>query len=173
MKDAFLLLTLLLLGSCASAPKNPNPELVMTPGTTVEADTAQGVMQISYVDQYTRRYVWDRHDRTFRHQPRQKRWHGSLGMYRPHGDGTMHAVLEEGQQHFSSLKEARDWLAGKEKFMDHVWTQDGLVVGWKQQGRPEDGFLALHVAVWQIFVNGAKPNLPGASPSRIRIKTGP
>jgi hypothetical protein len=36
--------------------------------------------------------------------------------------------------------------------MDCVWTRDGLVVGWKQEGRPEDGFLALQVGVWQIFI---------------------
>jgi hypothetical protein len=89
-------------------------------------------------------------------------------MYRPQGDQTMHAVLEEGQQHFSSVGEARRWLAKEEGFMDHVWTQDGLAVGWKQQGRPGDGFLALHVNVWQILVDGRKANLPDASPSNIR-----
>ena len=166
---AFLFLTAVLLGSCASVPDNPNAELVMTPGTTVVASTSQGTIQISYVDRYTRRYVWDGYDKTFRHQPRHKRWYGSLGMYRPQGDGTMHAVLEEGQQHFSSVSEARRWLAKKERFTDYVWTRDGLAVGWKQQARPGDGYLALHVDFWQILVDGKKPSLLGASPHRVRV----
>jgi hypothetical protein len=168
MKNIFHLLMALLLCSCASVPDNPNAELVMGPGSVIEATTSQGTMQISHVDRYTRRYIWDGYDKTFRHQTRQERWYGSLGMYRPTGDGTMHAVLEEGQQHFSNYSEARSFITKQERFTDCVWTRDGLLVGWKQQGRLEDGFLALHVAVWQIFIDGKKPNLPGASPSKIR-----
>jgi hypothetical protein len=168
MKNYLYLLSTLFLFSCATVPDNPNAELVMTSGTVIEATTSQGTMQISYVDRLTRRYVWDGYDKTFRHQARQKRWYGSLGMYRPGGDGTMHAVLEEGQQHFSNYAEAKDWIAKQERFTDYVWTRDGLVVGWKQQGRPADGFLALHVDVWQVFIDGKKPTLLGASPSKIR-----
>ena len=85
----------------------------------------------------------------------------------------MHAVLEEGQQHFSSLGEARNWLTKKEQLMDYVSTRDGIVVGWRQQGRPGDGFLALSVEVWQILIDGRKPMWPGASPSKIRFNTSP
>jgi hypothetical protein len=168
MKNYLYLLSTLFLFSCATVPDNPNAELVMTPGSVIEATTSQGTMQIAYVDRLTRRYVWDGYDKTFRHQARQKRWYGSLGMYRPGGDGTMHAVLEEGQQHFSSYAEAKGWIAKQERVADYVWTRDGLVIGWKQQGRPADGFLALHVDVWQVFIDGKKPSLPGASPSKIR-----
>lgn len=171
MKIALALVTAVLLSSCASVPDNPNAELVMTPGTTIVASTSQGTIHISYVDRYTRRYVWDGYDKTFRHQTRQERWNGSLGMYRPQGDGTMHVVMEEGQQHFSSVGEARNWLAKEERFTDYVWTRDGLAVGWKQQARPGDGYLALHVDVWQILVDGKKPNLPGATPQRVRAMT--
>lgn len=168
MNHILHLLIALLICSCASVSDNPNAELAMGPGSVIEATTSQGTMQISYVDQYTRRYIWDGYDKTFRHQTRQKRWYGSLGMYRPTGDGTMHAVLEEGQQHFSNDTEARSWITKQERFMDCVWTRDGLLVGWKQQRRPEDGFLALQVDVWQIFIGNKKPSLPGASPSKIR-----
>ena len=171
MKNAIQLFVVLFLSACASVPDNPNAELVMKPGETIEAHTSQGTMRISYVDRYTRRYVWEGYDKTFRHQTRRERWYGSLGMYRPQGDGTMHAVLEEGQQHFSSVREARNWLAKQEKFMEFVWTRDGLAVGWKEQARPGDGYLALSVDVWQLLVDGKKPKLPGASPSKIRVLT--
>ncbi len=117
------------------------------------------------------RYLWDGYDKKFCHQPRQKRWYGSPGMYRPQGDGSIHAVVEEGQQHFSSMDEARDCLAKQEKFIDYVSTRDGLIVGWEQQARPGDGYLALSVEVWQILINGRKPKWPTAAPSKIRIKT--
>ncbi len=168
MNNIFQFLIALLFCSCESVPDNPNAELVMGPESVIEATTLQGTIQISYVDRYTRRYIWDGYDKTLRHQPRHKRWYGSLGIYRPQGDGTMHAVLEEGQQHFPNYTEAQTWISKKQRFTDHVWTRDGLVVGWKQQGRPGDGFLALHVSVWQIFIDGKKPNLPGAAPSKIR-----
>lgn len=172
MKNALLLIAAILFSSCKSVPENQNVELAMSPGMVIEARTTEGTMRIEYVDSYTRRYRWDSYDKKFRHQPRQKRWHGSLGMYRPEGDGSMHAVLEEGQQHFSSLVEAQNWLTEKKRFMDYVWTKDGLLVGWKQQGRPQDGFLALHVEVWQILIDGKKPALSGASSSKIRVSNG-
>jgi len=173
MNHILHLLIALLLCSCAFVPDNPNAELVMEPRSVIEATTSQGTMQISYVDRYTRRYIWDGYDKTFSHQTRQKRWYGSLGMYRPTGDRTMHAVLEEGQQHFSNYTEAKNWITEQQRFTDCVWTRDGLVVGWKQEGRQKDGFLALQVDVWQILIGGKKPSLPGASPSKIRRTVNP
>ncbi len=133
-------------------------ELVMTPGMFIEATTTQGVMRISYVDKYVREYTWDGHTKVFGHMARKERWYGSLGMYRPYGDGTMHVVLEEGQQHFDSLSAAHEWLNKKSQWTEYVWTSDGLVVGWKEQKRPKDGFIALRVDVWQIYVDGKKPD---------------
>ncbi len=83
----------------------------------------------------------------------------------------MHAVLQEGQMPFTNINEAYTWLKESERFMDLVWTNDGLVVGWKQQGRPGDGYLALSVEVWQILINGKKPFLKGAEPKKIQINT--
>lgn len=159
------------LTACGSVVVNDNPksELVMQPGMSITATNSQGTMQIDYIDKYTRRYTWDGNVKTFRHQPRMKRWLGSLGMYCPQGDGSMHAVLEEGQMPFASLGEAYAWLEKSERFMDLVWSEDGLVIGWEQQGRPGDGYLALSVEVWQILVGGQKPRLKGATPESIQI----
>lgn len=169
MKRTLAIVSLAFLAGCAFAPDNPDSELVMAPGMVIEAINKQGTLRIEYVGKYTRRYSWDGHVKTFRYMPRQDRWYGSLGMYRPYGDGSMHAVLEEGQQHFSSAREAYAWLAKEERFMEYVWTNDGVAVGWKQQARPKDGTLALTVEVWQIFVNGKRVVLKGSSPSKIRI----
>lgn len=144
----------------------------MTPGMEIDARTKEGAIKIQHVDKFTRRYLWDGHVKEFTHQPRAKRWLGSLGMYRPYGDGSMHAVLEEGQQHFESIADAHVWLAKREKFMDYAWNSDGLVVGWKQQSRPEDGYLALKVEVWQVLIRGAKAALRnGASNQALRVSS--
>ena len=72
------------------------------------------------------------------------------------------AVLEEGQQHFSSADEAVAWLAGRRSTC--VWTGDGLVVGWSKNTARKQ----LNVEVWQIYINGAKPNnLAGAQDANI------
>ena len=161
------------LTACGSAVVNDNPEseLVMQPGMSITATNIQGTMRIDYIDKYTRRYAWDGNVKIFRHQPRMKRWLGSLGMYRPQGDGSMHAVLEEGQMRFTSLGDAYTWLKKSERFMDFVWTEDGLVVGWKKQASPDDDHLALSVQVWQLFVRGKKPALKGAEAAKIKIST--
>src|SRR5690606_24687686 len=145
---------------------NPHSELVMTPGMSILAANDQGSIRIDYIDKYTRKYSWDGYQRTFRHQARFERWYGSLGMYRPVGDGTMHVVLQEGQMHFSSTAEAEAWIKKQERHVDYVWTKDGLVIGWKQQPRPYDGYLFFTADVWQILINGKKPVLNGAAPSK-------
>jgi len=162
-----------LLISCCTQVVNDNPEseLVMQPGMSITATNSQGTMRIDCIDKYTRRYAWDGNVKTFRHQPRMRRWLGSLGMYRPQGDGSMHAVLEEGQMRFTSLDDAYTWLKKSERFMDFVWTEDGLVVGWKKQARSDDDHLALSVEVWQLFVRGKKPALKGAEAAKIKIST--
>ncbi len=172
MKRVFIIICATVSAACSvkEQPIPENIELAMKPGMIIEATTSQGKITISYVDTLTRQYSWDGITKTFKHQPREKRWYGSLGMYRPVGDGTMHAVLEEGQQHFSTVQEAYLWIKGRERFVDCVWTKDGLVMGWRHQSRPGDGYLALSAEVWQVFVNGRKANLArGASGSNVRI----
>jgi hypothetical protein len=104
--------------------------------------------------------------------PRGERWYGSLGLYYPGpGDhwkehnGITRGVVEEGQQHFKSIKEAMAWIE-KRKYMPFVYRNDGLMVGWSKT--PERRQLT--VEVWQILINGKKPMaLPGAQDSAIEI----
>lgn len=82
----------------------------------------------------------------------------------------MHAVLEEGQQHFSSVDEAQRWLAKREKFMDYVSTRDGLVVGWKQQARKNcrkncQAFCSPFSASFASLPSAAKPSVRNAGKS--------
>ena len=172
MKINYLIKTLLifcLATTCGfSSASASEPELVMTPGMTIEARTPFGNIIIEASDNFNRRYAWNSYNKTFKLYARSERWLGSKGLYRGIGDSEIHAVLNEGQQHFSTIEEALAWLASTQKRMKWVYTSEGLVVGWDEQKGKD--IHALIVDVWQIYVKGQKPiNMSGANNETIRV----
>lgn len=159
-----------MVASC-SVGMTGNPELAMNDGMDIQADTAFGKITIEAIGPYIRKYSWRNKTKQFRHQPRNSRWLGSKGIYRPTGDRDMHAVLEEGQQHFHSEEEVYHWLEWQKNRKNLVYTSDGLVVGWYEEIGKSDGFNALIVVVWQIYVQGKKPGqLKGAQDEKVIIR---
>lgn len=149
-------------------------EIVMTPGMRITATTPVGTITITAVDDLTRSYTWEGATRSVEMGRRARRWYGSLGLVYPgpgdHWDehrGITRGVLEEGQQHFKSVEEAMTWIKSRD-WMPHVYRDDGLVVGWdKTLPRKQ-----LSVDVWQILVNGKKPErLPGSHDDKIVVET--
>lgn len=144
---------------------------MMAPGFTIKASNAQGTIVIKAEEGFKRSYSTSNVNKTFQMFGRDKRWYGSLGMYRPFGDRDLHAVLEEGQQHFNTTEEALAWLDRRKTWNDVRWTRDGLAVAWRDQARPEDGFIMLSAEVWQIYIGGRKPrSFPGASDKTIVVE---
>ena len=141
-------------------------ELVMTPGEIIEVANRQGKIRVEAVGRFKRTYTWHGKSKTFQLRPRYGRWYGSKGAGRPVGDSSMHAVLEEGQQHFTAIEEVYPWLVYQSSNgrNEVTYTSDGLVVVWEaQHDKSGEGFTALLVDVWQIYINGEKPrNLAGA-----------
>ena len=144
----------------------------MTPGMTIRVTNTTGTLQITAADELTRAYTWEGATRSVEMIPRETRWQGSLGLYYPGpGDhwkehhGITRGVLEEGQQHFKTLKEAQAWLRSRSA-LPSVYTDSGLVVGWdKTLPRRQ-----LNVEVWQLFIGGKKPqHLPGSQNARIVV----
>ena len=88
-----LILAVMLVG-CAGK------ELVMAPGMVIEATNSNGTVSIRAEDELKRIYFWDNKSKSVKLRPRWKRWYGSLGAYSPGGGLRVHAVVEEGQQHF-------------------------------------------------------------------------
>jgi hypothetical protein len=82
-------------------------------------------------------------------------------------DGITRAVVEEGRQHFRSVEEALSWLRSRNRnWMDYIYRDDGLVVGWKRVPSRRQ----LNVEVWQVLIQGSKPSkLDGSANDRIRI----
>ena len=173
----------------------PSPEMVMTPGCETRARTQMGVIRVRAgnvvppgkdhivqtirgpitvraTELYPRTYYWGRCQGTVDLGPRNQRWHGSLGAYFPgtgfhwpECEGVARAVVEEGQQHFTTVDEAVAWLNKKSEWMRYVYRNDGLAVGWRTviPYRKQ-----LNVNVWQILIGGQKPTrLPGADDSAI------
>lgn len=163
---------MLLVCSC-TAPRVDSHETVMSPGMTITGTRSGRAMNIRALDACRREYSWAGMTKVFQLQGRQQRWYGSRGIYRPYGDHDMHAVLEEGQQHFDSLEGAMAWLRRQGRWLDLQWSANGLVLGWKEQRRPEDGFPALSVEVWQLYIQGRKPrHLPGSADASMVVRGG-
>lgn len=179
LEDA-LLAPFQLLDSFLDAARGPRQwradlgsEIVMIPGMQITALTADGPLTITCGEGLKRSYTWEGATRSVEMWQRDKRWYGSFGIYYPGpGDhwkmhnGISRGVVEEGQQHFQSEEEALAWLR-RRKFMPHVYTADGLVVGWgKTLPRRQ-----LNVDVWQIYINGRKPEaLPGSQDDKISVR---
>lgn len=139
----------------------------------IEAHTSLGTIIIEATAKYSRKYSWHGKTKEFSLSPRSERWLGNRGIYRPHGDRTMHAVLEEGQAYFYSEEEVCDWIALRRRSGrgSMGYTSDGLIIMWHEEIRKSDGFIALGVNVVQIYVKGRKPtDLRGAEDGKFSIK---
>lgn len=133
-------------------------EAVMTEGMTIEATNSFGTIKIKAGKGRERTFFWEGKKETVRLWKRPSRWFGSLGLYHPGGGRRVHLVAEEGQQHFCSVQEATEWLLLDHYRMNWVCTSDGFVVGWYKTEMPKKDYWAVIVEVWQIYVNGEKPD---------------
>jgi hypothetical protein len=179
-KLAVLTLPLALLPGCGrpgavrDGPVPAQNEIVMTPGMRITAITPEGTVTVHAGKGLKRSYTVDGITRSVEMWPRDNRWYGSLGLYYsgpgnhwPEHEGISRAVVEEGQQHFQSEAEALQWLKERD-WQPHVWRRDGLVVGWRRISDRKQ----LNVDVWQILIDGKKPdNLPGAQDDKITVET--
>lgn len=148
-------------------PKEP----AMCPGMNIDVTRGSDRLKISAKGTKTRIYEIKGHTIEVDLGPRRNRWRGSLGLYRPGGKGNFHLVLDEGQQHFHSEKEAHDWIKFVGDRLGYMYSSDGLVVGWKLQKDPEsDQNYALSVDLWQIVIQGKKPeSFKGADDKTLKI----
>jgi hypothetical protein len=151
-------------------PNISEQEIVMTKGMEITATTDEGTIRILAGEGFERIYMWDDCIRKVEHWPRKQRWYGSKGIYFPGPGfhwkdcgGVKRAVVEEGQQHFENESAALEWI-NKRRFMDYVYINDGLMVGWHIEEH------TLSCEVWQIMINGKKPvGLEGSEDAKLSI----
>ncbi len=134
---------------------------------------------------FERRYTWAGDTRTVMMYPRKKRWLGSLGMYNPgyfeagkvepwiYHDGIKRFVVEECQRHFTNTTEAVAWIKRTSTSFDNTYNDTGLVVGMqfdRQPPSPDGPAGTLCVDVWQIYIDGKKPQkLEGSKNQAISV----
>ena len=163
-------------GNCANAIPR---ELVMRPGTVIDASAGGRGMQVTAVDSLNRKYQWN--NCTLESHPcvRDKRWYGMFGLYDPAPEsfhwnkgceGITRPVIQEGQIHFKTQALAEWWVREYSPHPDTtVWTNDGLLVRFAVV--PER--YQLNVDVVRICVDGQSPKaFGGARNEGIRV-TGP
>ena len=162
--------------AAASCRQQPNEgavkETVLSEGQTVEATNKSGKIRISYVSPTKRRYEWDDEQRTLSLKVRLEPFQGKLGIYDPadtwipFSTGTR-LVIEEAVRKCENEEQIKAALAEGAGYMDWVYTNDGLAVGFGRTPTRRQ----INVDLWQFLVQGKKPsNLVGARPDRIVLR---
>lgn len=167
------------LASCArqdgDSVDQAGNEIVMCPGSSIDASFGDRRLLVDAVGPATRRYRIAGYDETAKLIRRKTRWNGSLGIYRPTGIGKLHLILEESLLFFYSEEELYYWLNWKKHFGGHFYyTSDGLLASWSLMvpaSDPTSPYRALRVDVHQLLLKGKKPeNLAGAQNEAFLIK---
>jgi hypothetical protein len=178
MKPTIVAVILTLVSAAAYADITNQCEAVMVEGMSISFTNSHGSITVTAGKGFERRYTWAGDTRTVIMYPRKKRWYGSLGMYNPGAyikgeveqwkehDGIKRYVVEEGQRHFTNTTEAVEWTrrgSGDPDNLDYIYNDTGLVVGMDKQPRSLEERKkidfpgTLEVDVWQIYINGKKP----------------
>jgi len=141
----------------------------MSPGTVITAKNQYGEIKIVATGKFTREYSWNNQREEFELFPREQRWHGMKGIYRPYwgiGNTNNHTLLEEGQQHFCDKTEMLDFIKNRTA----NYNSSGLMVNWKVEHNKKPPLVVLYVEVVQLYLNGKKPeNLKGARDDAMNI----
>lgn len=156
-----------ILASCTTQDSEAGNEIVMCPGSSIDASFGDQRLVIDAEGQATRRFRIAGYDEKVRLTRRESRWNGSLGIYRPTGVRGLHMVLEESLLFFDSEEDLHYWIRWRRRFAGHLYyTSDGLLVAWSILVPATDAnssIRALTVDVHQLLVKGKKPeNLAGA-----------
>ena len=166
------------LVSCGeSVPTEPYSytELAMEPGMIIEATNKNGTVFIEYIDPLKRHYQWDDFDEERDLIPRKKRFMGELGVYDPTHAYiwevfTPRIVASDSQLHFDSMSDIDKWLYQSSAVLDWVYTDDGLVVGFRKKPSRNQ----VNIEVYQLYLNGEKPTkLKGSRPENIKVTKRP
>ena len=155
-----------------------SPEIVMTLGMEIVAQTANGEIKIRAGQNYERFYTWNGATRSANLWQHKQRWYGSLGIYYPgpgehwkSNGGITRGCLDEGVLWFKTVDDALNWIKRAHSTgVDYVFTDDGLLIGFgKLPARKQ-----VNVSVWQIMIAGEKPrSLPGSKNDLVSVSKTP
>lgn len=153
-------------------------ELVMFDGMEIKVRNNYGMLVIYAEKPFKRYYTWEGETRSVEMIPRKKRWYGKFGIYFPgkgnhwkEHNGITRGVLEEAQLHFATTKNAMKFLTHPSRINSTVYRDDGLAVTWSKSIKPDRSLGGtLFVDVWQVYIEGKKPEkLPGSENDKVIV----
>ena len=167
-----VLLGLMFVTGCNIASEEPVVNgAVLFPGQSIEASNKNGKVRISYVTSVKRKYEWDGRVKIVKMIPRKEPFGGRLGLYNPASSWGLNPfeirpVVEEATINFDSEDQIYAFLRQSSDYMDWVFTNNGLVVGFGRTPSRKQ----INIDLWQILLRGRKPNgLIGAEPEHIVV----
>ena len=182
MKAPFFILALAFAtigASCAKRSLLEVHESVMEPGMTITATNKQGTITVTYMGSTIRKFEADGQTVVKELIPRSERFvydgqigQGILGLYDPadawwFSNGSRW-IIQEAQRHFKSSEDVQRFLVVSRDYMDWIYTDNGLVVGF---GRDRSRGNQYNVEVYQIYINGKKPDrLIGSRSDQIHVR---
>ena len=144
---------------------------VLKPGETVEAYNSTGKVRISYIDATKRRYQWDGRSQLVAMIPREEVFDGKLGLYEPADSWGLsfwkdRLVVQESVINFESVAAIEAFLLQSRDYMNWVYSDDGLVVGFGRTPARKQ----INIDLWQLLLHGEKPKkLKGAQNTAIQL----
>ena len=157
---------------CNVASEEPTVNgAVLFPGQSIEASNRNGKVRISYVTSVKRKYEWDGRVKIVKLIPRKEPFGGRLGLYQPASSWGLNPfeirlVAQEAAINFASEDQIYAFLRQSSDYMDWVYTNNGLVVGFGRTPSRKQ----INIDLWQILLRGQKPNgLIGAKPEDIVV----
>jgi hypothetical protein len=144
---------------------NSVKEAVLNAGETICATKNVETICISSCNIRMRKISWQGSDFSITLIPREKRWHGKLGLISPNYPDNMwktnnkiiRVSIQEAYIYYSSVGDFNDSLDFP-KIDDRynvVYNDDGILLMWYQSELPDHTYL--DVSIFQILINGEKP----------------
>jgi len=167
---------------CSSLTKNVRCEIpqeaVLSDGMKVCASTEMDRLCIEAGPCNKRTITWDGKVRSITLVPRKERWHGKLGLIDPgqpdnywkDKDGITAAEITEAEIRYNSVEDAVRTLKHPDDYtLNVVCNDNGLLFKWRKTVFP-DGMKLLDLMIFQILINGEKPqSLPGSQNDKITV----
>ncbi|MGA9535415.1 MAG: hypothetical protein WBR24_05860 [Desulfobacterales bacterium] len=182
-KIIFIILLVIFTG-CVSISRTKNQtiakEAVLKAGMTLCATSGDEKMCIFAEDDFKRIISWDGVSRSITLVPRNKRWHGLLGLVSPdppdnnlpYHEGITRAIVQEAQIELPNIEPFYKSVNSPFEQAKTVYRDDGLGVKWYESVMPDlSSGGVLDLMVFQILINGKKPeHLIGSRDDKITLE---
>jgi len=183
MRYLLVIVAALMISSCSVSQNKPlssSPrETVLTGNMKICAFDNSEYICIAADGAVKRDIFWGEESHSIILVPRQKRWHGKLGLTEPRqpyniwntNNGAIRVLVTEAEIRYDSIESALKRLPlYREDGINILYNDSGLLVMWRKTVFPDETVLDL--SVFQILINGKKPRvLPGSQNNQLIVSS--